>query len=171
MMGQLLNLGEGRVLKQSRNQSGFTLVEIVIVMSVMALILSVVIPNLRGLQQEGQITKAEAELQTLKTAVVSYWKNNHNAYPSNIHAELMNASPAVISVPLSDPYNTDAENATYGYVTGSDKTFGAYFAIYTKGPRGDTNPPQWVSEDGKFVFSGSGRVVSNAPVERLEQTP
>lgn len=154
---------------QTRN--GFTLVELLIVMSVMALILSVVIPNLRGMQQEGQITKAEAELQMLKTAVVSYWKNNRNAYPANIHSALTNASPVVISVPLVDPYNTDPQNATYGYLMGSDQNFGSYFAIYTKGPKGDTAPPIWQAADGKFVFSGSGRVVSNAPVERVESMP
>ncbi len=152
------------MLKQTTNQKGFTLVELVIVMAVIALILSVVIPNLRGMQQEGQITKAESELQTLKTAVVSYWRNNSNAYPANIHSALTGASPTVISSVLADPFITDGSNNTYGYVTGTDTNFGPYFAIYTKGPKGDTDLPSWDSTNGRFTYSGSGRVVSNAPV-------
>lgn len=143
-------------------EKGFTLVELVIVMAVIALILSVVIPNLRGMQQEGQITKAESELQTLKTAVVSYWRNNGNAYPGNITSDLTGASPTVITASLVDPFNTD--NGTYGYDTGTDTNFGPYFVIYTKGPKGDTALPTWDSGNGQFTYSGSGRVVSNAPV-------
>ena len=146
------------------SQKGFTLVELVIVMAVIALILSVVIPNLRGMQQEGQITKSESELQTLKTAVVSYWRNNGNAYPSNIHSDLTSASPTVITAVLLDPFLTDTTNNTYGYVTGTDSNFGPYFAIYTKGPKGDTSAPTWDASAGQFTYSGSGRVVSNAPV-------
>src|SRR6478736_5104715 len=123
-------------MRLTRNQKGFTLVELVIVMAVIALILSVVIPNLRGMQQEGQVTKAEAELNTLKTAIVSYWRNNSNAYPVNISSALINASPKVITAIMQDPFLTDTSTTpnTYGYVTGTDTTFGAYFAIYTKGP-------------------------------------
>ena len=157
-----------RVIEQTKkNQKGFTLVELVIVMAVIALILSVVIPNLRGMQQEGQITKAEAELQTLKTAVVSYWRNNANAYPANVHAALTGASPTVITSKLADPFLTDAVNVTYGYLTGTDATFGPYFAIYTKGPNGDTAAPTWDAVNGRFTYSGSGRVVSNAPVVKI----
>jgi len=152
-----------------KQEKGFTLVELVIVMAVIALILSVVIPNLRGMQQEGQITKAESELQTLKTAVVSYWRNNSNSYPANIHSALTAASPAVISSVLADPFLTDGTNNTYGYVTGTDTNFGPYFAIYTKGPKGDTNAPSWDATGGRFTYSGGGRVVSNAPVVKTAE--
>ena len=141
---------------------GFTLVELVIVMAVIALILSVVIPNLRGMQQEGQITKAESELQTLKTAITSYWRNNNNAYPADISAALTGASPQVITQELQDPFKTAGN--TYGYVQGTDANFGDYFIVYSKGPKGDTAAPAFAN--GKVTFSGSGRVVSNAPVEK-----
>ena len=152
------------MLRNLRNEKGFTLVELVIVMAVIALILSVVIPNLRAMQQEGQITKAESELQTLKTAVVSYWRNNSNTYPANIHSDLTTASPAVITSTLVDPFLTDTGNNTYGYVTGTDSNFGPYFAIYSKGPKGDTTTVTWDATNGRITYTGSGRVTSNAPV-------
>jgi prepilin-type N-terminal cleavage/methylation domain-containing protein len=152
------------MLAQERKSraSGFTLVELVIVMAVISLILSVVIPNLRGMQQEGQLTKSEAELDTLKTAVTSYWRNNGNVYPADIQKSLTTASPTIITQLLNDPWKTDA-SGTYGYSSGTDATFGDYFIIYTKGPKGDTAPAfDAVSQTVKY--KGSGRVSSNAPI-------
>jgi prepilin-type N-terminal cleavage/methylation domain-containing protein len=145
-----------------RSEKGFTLVELVIVMAVIALILAVVIPNLRGMQQEGQLTKAEGELQTLKTAVTSYWRNNSNAYPADIQKSLTTASPPIITALLNDPWKTDA-SGTYGYTTGTDATFGDYFIIYTKGPKADS-APAFDAASQSVKYTGSGRVVSNAPV-------
>ena len=156
-------------MKYVRNsKKGFTLVELVIVMAVIAVILSVVIPNLRGMQQESQITKAEGELNTLKSAIVSYWRNNGNVYPANITTALTGASPQIVSAILTDPFSTDTSTtpATYGYATGTDSTFGDYFMIYSKGPSGFTTAPAWDTATAKVTFAGSGRVVSNAPVQK-----
>jgi prepilin-type N-terminal cleavage/methylation domain-containing protein len=149
--------------KTRPGSQGFTLVELVIVMAVISLILSVVLPNLRGMQQEGQLTKAEAELDTLKTAITSYWRNNGNAYPANITNALTGATPTIITQVLTDPFKTDAVNSTYGYISGTDATFGDYFIVYTKGPKGNTSPT-WSAATQTVTYSGGGRVVSNAPV-------
>ena len=141
---------------------GFTLVELVIVMAVIAVILSVVIPNLRGMQAESQLTKSEGELNTLKTALTSYWRNNANVYPADITTSLTNASPQIIPASLQDPFNT--ASGTYGYSSGTDASFGDYFAVYTKGPAADTTAVTWDATNKRITYSGGGRVVSNAPV-------
>ncbi len=146
-------------------KKGFTLVELVIVMAVIALILSVAIPNFRAMQQEGQLTKSEGDLNTLKVAVTSYWKNNSQAYPADVAATLTGAVPQVISKALADPWKTDTTNATYGYISGTDTTFGDYFIIYTQGPGADTTPA-WDKTNKQVNYSGSGRVVSNAPLNK-----
>lgn len=149
-------------MKRTKRNSGFTLVELVIVMAVIAVILSVVIPNLRGMQAESQLTKSEGELNTLKTAITSYWRNNSNAYPSNITTDLTNASPQIIPASLQDPFNT--ANGTYAYTSGNDTDFGDYFAVYTKGPKADTTTVSWDATNNRVTYTGGGRVVSNAPV-------
>ena len=149
-------------MMRTKRNSGFTLVELVIVMAVIAVILSVVIPNLRGMQAESQLTKSEGELNTLKTAITSYWRNNSNAYPSNIVADLVNASPQIIPASLQDPFNTSS--GTYGYMSGNDTDFGDYFAVYTKGPKADTTTVTWDGTNNQITYTGGGRVVSNAPV-------
>lgn len=141
------------------NKKGFTLVELIIVMAVIALILSVVIPNLRGMQQEGQSTKAESELQTLKAAVTSYWRHYDNKYPADIDAALVGASPQVISTKILDPFNT--ANGTYGYVKEANNE---HFIIWTQGPKKDTVQP--TVANGIVTYTGSGAVVSNLPVKK-----
>jgi len=146
-------------------ERGFTLVELIIVMAVISVLISGIMPHLRGMQHESQLTKAEQELTTLKSAILSYWKNNNYLYPANIHAALMSASPNILKAVLDDPFDTDGPNKTYGYVTGNDSSYGDYFAVYTKGPLADTTP-NWDSANKRFTYAGTGRVVSNAPVTK-----
>ncbi len=142
-------------------EKGFTLVELVIVMAVIAVILSVVIPNLRGMQAESQLTKAEGELNTLKSAITSYWRNN-STYPQNIRADLVNASPQIISAPVSDPFNTDG-SGSYGFQMINDPTFGLVWCAWTKGPKADTLGWAWDNVNQKALWTGGGRLISNAP--------
>jgi len=146
-----------------QGKKGFSLVELVIVMAVIALIMSIAIPNFRSMQQEGSLTKAEGDLDTLKIAISSYWRGNAQAYPANIHTALTGATPSVITKVLTDPWVTDATNVTYGYTKGTDATFGDYFFLYTKGPKADT-APAWDATNQRVNYTGTGRVVSNAPV-------
>lgn len=142
---------------------GFTLVELVIVMAVVAILLSTVLKSTSGMMTEGNLSKVDGELSTLKSAITAYWKNNGGVYPTNIHAALVTAAPQLIPVKLVDPFKTDAANQTYGYLTGTDSTFGSYFIVYSHGPRADT-VPTWETSNQRVVYSGSGRADSNAPV-------
>jgi len=118
-----------------KRQKGFTLVEVVIVMAVIAILIAVIIPAFQGMQAEGNVTKAQAELETLKTAVISY-RRHKGTYPDNIHARLTGTTPKLVQEILEDPFATDVSTTpdTYGYITGNDATFGDYFIIYSKGP-------------------------------------
>lgn len=107
-------------LKTRAGQKGFTLVELVIVMAVIAVILSVVIPNLRGMQAESQLSKVEGDLKTIKSALTSYQRNNDGQLPANIHAALVAASPQLITETVIDPFDTDTTNHTYGYTVLGD---------------------------------------------------
>jgi len=147
-----------------RQKAGFTLVELVIVMAVISVVLAIVIPNLQGMQAESQLTKADGELNTLQTAITSYWRNNSNLYPTNITTDLINASPQIIPAALTDPFGT--AGYTYGYLSGNDTVFGDYFIVYTQGPRRDTTSPAWDSTNQRVTYTGGGRVVSNAPVRK-----
>jgi len=148
---------------------GFTLIEIIIVMAVVAILLAAIIPAFQGMQEEGALSKAEAELQTLKTAVISY-KRHNGTYPANIAAALTGASPKILTEILEDPFATDTTTTpnTYGYITGTDASFGEYFIIYSKGIDLTVSTAWSGANDRAEIAAGKDDMaVSNAEVEKL----
>lgn len=111
-------------------RKGFTLIELLIVMSVVAILVSIIIPSLRGVQQEAWFTQAEKETQTLQMAVESYYRH-HDSYPEDITSAIQNAKPTIVARELKDPWKTVGN--TYGYVTGNTTSREAYYIIYSIG--------------------------------------
>ncbi len=148
---------------------GFTLIELIIVMSVIAILLAAGIPAFQGMQTEGDLSKVDSELQTLKTAVISYRRHN-GAFPANIAAALTGATPKLITNILEDPFKTDATTTpdTYGYITGNDASFGDYFIIYSKGPDFTVSTSWSAANDRAEIAAGKDDIaVSNAEVKKL----
>jgi len=149
-----------------KGQLGFTLIELLLTMGIISNILATVMPEMNAMFLDAKLSKAEQELITLKSAVGAYWKNNQFVYPGNITTDLINASPQVITHKLNDPWLTDNVESTYGFLYGDDPDFGPYFAVYTWGPKFDTNPT-WNTTSKKIEFSGTGKVVSNVPIIKM----
>ncbi len=148
--------------KRNKGTSGFTVIEILLVMLTMVTLLKVILPNMRAMQSEGNLTKVDEELTTLKTAIISYWRAHNSNYPDNISSDLVDTTPQLLASPLADPFKT--EGNTYGYEKGVDSAFGPWFAVFSKGPNGDTLSVVFESGNRRIRYGGSGRVVSNAPV-------
>ena len=95
-------------------KKGFTIIELVIVISVLIILIGIAIPRMKGMQQSGMIVKVKGELQIFQAAVESYYTNSSpNAYPLTpgtgsalVGANyLVTASPQIITSPLLDPYD------------------------------------------------------------------
>ena len=113
-----------------RQGQGFTLIEMMIVIVVIAILVGVLLPNFRGTQDEANTQKARAEMRTIATALESFYIHNSNAYPSAL-TSLTNVTPRIISRIPDDPFNgtTDYQyNTTSGYYVvwsfGPDRTAG-----------------------------------------------
>ena len=137
---------------------GFTLIEIMVVIAVIAILIGIALPRFRGMQVEGLISQAKGELRTLQTAIESYYIHNNNAYPATgsvaLQAALASATPSIIDYVPTDPFSAN----DYVYVMGG--TNSKYYIIYSVGPGG--NGSAVITDDAVVETNGSSCIyVSN----------
>ncbi|MEI6438473.1 MAG: prepilin-type N-terminal cleavage/methylation domain-containing protein [Candidatus Omnitrophota bacterium] len=101
---------------------GFTILEILVVISVIAILIGIAVPRFKGMQDAANIIKVKSELKTIQSAMESY-KNNHTSYPSTL-AALETAVPQIIDTGMVNPLSS----ANYKMATMADATI--YYAVY-----------------------------------------
>ncbi len=117
---------------------GFTLIEMMIVIAVMAILIGIALPYFRGMQEEGWTAKSAGELRTLATAIESYYIHNSRAYPAQVatpttswQSNLTGSSPQIIASVLNDPFLAVATE--YRYATNTDAN-SMYYVVFSVGP-------------------------------------
>jgi len=116
-------------------KKGFTIIELVIVISVLIILIGIAIPHMKGMQQSGQIVKAKGELQSLQAAMESYYTNHNNTYLGSTttpSTTFKSETPAIVSDVLTDPLNA---TTTAEYDLQSNATTG-FYAFASAGPGG-----------------------------------
>jgi len=140
-------------------KKAFTLIELLMVIAVIGILVGILLPRFRGMQEEGNIAKAKGELRTLQSAVESYYIHNNNAYPATgaaaLQTALASAVPSIIDFVPTDPFGT----GDYAYVLSGN---GDYYLIYSVGAGG--NGSATISNAGVITeTNGSSCIyVSNA---------
>lgn len=81
--------------------SGFTLLEILIVIVIVGLLALVIVPNLFSGPARARDSQRKADLRTIKTALESYY-NDNNSYPPNLQTLTQSTTPYLKSLP-TDP--------------------------------------------------------------------
>jgi prepilin-type N-terminal cleavage/methylation domain-containing protein len=73
------------MLTVNRDERGFTLVELLIVISILGVLVSIVVPNVGGLLGAGKQVAFDADEATIQTAVDAYYlTRNPNLYPTTL---------------------------------------------------------------------------------------
>lgn len=136
-----------------KNNKGFTLVEMLVVITVIAILLGIIIPRFKGMQEEANRAKAKAELKTLQTAVESwYMHQTPQSYPPTTTilcgSYLNTASPLIVATPLYDPFAPPGIEYSYAV-----SPAGAYYVIWSVGPNGTAITG--IGDDGLVTGSAS----------------
>lgn len=121
---------------------GFTLIELMIVIAVIAILVGISLPHFKGMRDEGNMAKAAGELRSLATAIESYRiHDSSKAYPdpgeavqTEWESNLTGASPQIIASILYDPFVAGG-STEYSYCT-SDTSGLAYYVVFSVGPDG-----------------------------------
>lgn len=131
---------------------GFTLVEMLIVIAILAILYAMAAANVLGLQYEAKIARVKGDLKTLELALNSYFKN-HKVCPvkDGYQTALLQAKYNILNGYLYDPFGSTV-NTQYSYDT-SGNDF--YYVAYSVG----------LGRNGSATVSNNGKVgIENEPI-------
>ncbi len=135
------------------NRKGFTLVEIMIVVAIVALLAAIAIPGLLRARVNANESAAQSTLKTLATACESYASANNGNYPTAI-ADLTGAIPPY----MNQDYTAAASNG-YDFACGTLDLAG-YTCTAT--PTGCIKTGQPSGTGTRTYTISTGAVLSNA---------
>ena len=110
-------------------KQGFTILEILVVLAVLAILIGIAVPRIKGMQDQGNIQKAKSELKTLQAAVEAY-NINHGAYPASVTTLgtfLASESVKIVPGAMVDPFIADGTEYKYVFAP-------PYYIIWSAGP-------------------------------------
>jgi type II secretion system protein G len=98
--------------KYLKEQKGFTLLELLIVIVIIGILALLIIPNITSAPKKARDTQRKTDITTIRKGLEEYYVNN-NTYPAALSAlEAVSTGPIMKDVP-DDPKNTGVLVYTY----------------------------------------------------------
>ena len=123
------------VQKQTKDQKGFTIIEVVLVLAIAGLIFLMVFIALPALQRNQRDTQRRTDLSRVQTALQNYQTNNRNALPSDdklTKGEFITGYLTAGGDTFADPDGTDYFFTAGGGSATVSSTFKAGEIVFTK---------------------------------------
>lgn len=136
--------------------SGFTLIEMLIVIAIIAVLYTAAAAHIFELQMEARIARANGDLRTLQLAIETYLVNN-KACPrfGNYQLDLLESTPQILTENLKDPFGPTM-STLYSYDTSPDLKS---FVAYSVGAK--MNGRAFVGNGGRVSVRGTPIIVTN----------
>ncbi len=142
-------------------KKGFTILELLVVISVLVILIGIAIPRFKGMQDAAKVAQAKGELQTMQAAIESYYMNQTTkAYPASnatVGASVLSTqSPQIIS--STPPYDPFGSTSTTEYIY-TKSANGNHYVIYSVGAAGSGSAS--IVNGGTVTISNSALCVTN----------
>lgn len=146
----------------AKRKKGFTLIELIIVIAVIAILVAIVIPQFRGIRLQAKKSRAMADIRNIQTALVVY-SSIYNKYPTTLAALTDEAKTRrIINKIPKDPFNY---GVVYYYCVSGTNNEEATYVVWSLGPDG-TDDITGCSDDVLDAAEDDDIFVTNAKGEK-----
>ena len=135
-----------------KKKAGFTLIELMIVIAIIAILAAILVPNFLKARAQGQLTACKSNLKNMATALEMYASDFGGRYPTAFQTQ-MTSGNYLKAVPTCPAAGGDTYSSTYTSVTTPDSfsfwCSGTNHAkAYSAFTASSTNYPQYSAERG-----------------------
>ena len=106
------------MLKRKNGQKGFTLVELIVVMAILAILAAIAVPRYTSVQEKAKLSAHMANIRTIESAIMVYDVSN-NGDLSGCDADADSNGPLVPSYLQEWPTSPGSYSVTDGVLTAS----------------------------------------------------
>jgi type IV pilus assembly protein PilA len=142
------------MLNLKKKKAGFTLIELMIVIAIIAILAAILVPNFLKARAQGQLTACKSNCKNIATALEMYSSDNGGRYPTTASLDQsLTAGNYLKLIPTCPAAGSNTYSATYA-VTQTPDAFSYNCAgnnhgkAYTGFNADSSNYPQYDAEQG-----------------------